>query len=292
MSEEENTDSKTCEVLDPSVNDIAIAVCNNNSDANSSTASENAKISVAQETDLLHQALPITVAEINASDKPLTADFEYVESNNAAENIYTKDLSVSDSSILDPAFSLSVDNISSILQSHNLPQCVNDSNSSSLQQDGCGELLSVSLSSSEQCNGGIGQLPASESAACDISGGCETSGDMIQSTDHHHVTSESDKADAPSTIVSAENAADMKTCCNDEDDDTLYGTEATGDSQGYKHNGNANGLGAGSLNEIARIADHSYTNNQLKTKKKKRRITANGRLSCGDCYFFPCLIYL
>jgi len=155
--------------------------------------------SLMQRDGCKHQTLPVTMEMMDTTSKPLTADFQHVKSNNVSDNFSTKDSSVGEASE-----SIIPDYLSnSSSQLHDLPQCVNDTDSPtcSLQQDGCDDQLTVSVSSRQQCSGDVGQLQASVSSALDISGGGEKSGNMIQSTDHHKIVSKSDGMVRPSTIV-------------------------------------------------------------------------------------------
>jgi len=312
MSEELETDSNSCEVLDSSVKGIVIGVCENENDASSSKTSEpdTGKRRATQETDLQHQTLPV---RMDANGKSLTADFEHAEADSSSDNFIMKDASVgeaSKSSIVERSSTSLVDDSTSSSHPLNLPHHVIDSTTavSSLQRDDGDvvneDLMSVSVSSSEQCNGDVGQLQSLVSTIREqqqhTSGGCVKSSNVIQSME----TAESGGADKPSTVViiSArrdkdsstpcqadlncassevnENAvdgipqsmADLYMCCSD--GDTTSATEFTSDSQSYKHTENTDFPCAGSQNETERISGGTSTRKRV--IPDKQWTTANG----------------
>jgi len=327
MSEELETDSNTFTVLDSSVKNTVIDVCENENDANSSKTSETAKRGAAHGTDLQQQTLPMTT---DANGGPMAADSEHVQSDNSSDNFNTKHSSVckaGESIVVDHPSSPLVDYMSSCSQLLDLRQCAIDLSTaaSSLQRgdhDNMNkDLLSSSVPSSEQCNSDVSQLQASVSTVHEqrhTSGGCVKSGTVIQSTDHHQDATESNRADRPSTVViiSARRNKDSSTSCQadlncvssdvyedavdsvsqstadlymccSDDDTTASATEFASDTQSCKHGENANPPYAGSQNESERISDEVSTAKHVVVEKQQ--MTASGMtFQPWSCDVFVC----
>jgi len=212
-------DSKSGGVSHSAAKRIQIDPSENESDTNNNRSLKSVERAVAQEIDLQHRTLHVT---LDAGSEPLTADYKLIESENMSSSFDKKDSSVGESSIVDCLSSVSdfVDKLPSSHQSDLRQHVMDISTETCLLHPDDGDAVSRDSSAvtASRCSDDVCQLQASEPTVLeqrDSSEQCTKSSQVIassQTTDH---SEDSTELNTPSTgiVISAHQNKDSYASC-------------------------------------------------------------------------------